>query len=75
MLSPSRAYRHRGLRAKAIKRVRNVESFAESKVAECEATGCTKHKRTHTTEEDKCSGCCLLFGFTLQCEIARADCT
>lgn len=28
MLSPSRAYRRRGRRAQAIKRVRNVESFA-----------------------------------------------
>lgn len=47
MLSPSRAYRRRGQCAKAIKRVRNVESFAESKVAECETKRCTKHTRTH----------------------------
>lgn len=67
MLSPSRAYRRRGQRAKAIKRVRNVESFAESKAAECETTKRTRTRcaRTHTREEDNCSGCCLLFGFTL----------
>lgn len=50
MLSPSRAYRRRGQRAKAIKRVRNVESFAESKVAECETTRCTKRTRTNVHE-------------------------
>lgn len=75
MLSPSRAYRRRGRRAQAIKRVRNVESFAQSKVAESE-TRCTKHTpththvhayTTHTKEEAKFSGCCLLFGFTLLC--------
>ena len=48
MLSPSRAYRRCGQRAKAIKRVRKVESFTESKVAEYETTRCTKHTHTHT---------------------------
>lgn len=48
MLSPSRAYRGRGRRAQAIKRVRNVESFAESKVAESEMTRCTKHTHPDT---------------------------
>lgn len=52
MLSPSRAYRRRGQRAKAIKRVRNVESFAESKVVECETTRCRKHTHTHQRKRD-----------------------
>lgn len=36
--------------AYALKQLREseMESFAESKVAECEATGCTKLKRAHT---------------------------
>lgn len=53
MLSPSCAYRRRGRRAKAIKRVKNVESFAESKVCRRNAR---RRGRAHSTEEDNCSG-------------------
>lgn len=52
MLSPSCAYRRRGRRAKAIKRVKNVESFRRVRgvQAECETTRSARdtHARAHT---------------------------
>lgn len=51
MLSLSCAYHRCGQCAKAIKRVSNVESSAESKVEECEMTRRTKHTDTHTPKK------------------------
>lgn len=48
MLSPSCAYRRRGRRAKAIKRVKNVESFAESNVSKRNGDDEEPETRAHT---------------------------